>query len=115
MPQSRKELKARMMRDAEELIDKLLWKRKPAHEITLSDIEQAAVETGMSFQQAVVKHLVEDSQGETSDIPICLGCGEKMELKGHRKRRVETEAGEIELKRPYYYCQACRRGFFPPG
>jgi phage/plasmid primase-like uncharacterized protein len=115
MPRSREELKARMMQDAEEMIDKLLDEKKRADEITLSEIEQAAVETGTSFQQAVVQHLVEDSQGETSDIPICPGCGEKLKLKGHRKRRVETEAGEVELKRPYYYCQACRRGLFPPG
>jgi len=115
MPRSRGELKARMMREAEELIDKMLSEKKPAEEITLSEIERAAVETGMSFQRAVVQQLVEGSQGATSEIPICPGCGEKMKMKGHRKRRVETEAGEIELKRPYYYCQACQRGFFPPG
>ena len=115
MPQSKKKLKAQMMREAEELIDKLLEQKKPASEITLSEIEQAAVETGMGFQQAVAEHLAADSQGEPSEIPQCPDCGKKMKMKGYRKRRVETEAGEVELKRPYYYCQACQRGIFPPG
>ena len=57
MPQSKGKLKAQMMWEAEELIDKLLEQKKPASEITLSEIEQAAVEAGMSFQQAVAEHL----------------------------------------------------------
>ena len=64
MPQSKGKLKAQMMWEAEELIDKLLEQKKPASEITLSEIEQAAVEAGMSFQQAVAEHLVADSQQE---------------------------------------------------
>jgi hypothetical protein len=38
-----------------------------------------------------------------------------MKTKGKRRRRIVTEAGEIELERLYYHCAACGQGFFPPG
>jgi hypothetical protein len=38
-----------------------------------------------------------------------------MKNKGKRRRRIVTEAGEIELKRTYYHCAACGVGLFPPG
>ena len=115
MSQSRATLKARMMREAETLIDQMLAAKKPAHEITLSEIERAAVDMGNQFQEVVAEELAEDSQTDTSVIPRCPTCGEKMKFKGYRKRQLETEAGGVELKRAYYYCAVCRHGFFPPG
>jgi hypothetical protein len=114
MPQSRAELKARMMREVEALVDQLLAEKRPAHEITLSEIERAALAAGSRFEGLVVKEWVADSQGDTSSIPKCPSCGHPMELKGHRQRWVVTQAGEVALRRPYYYCADCRRGLFPP-
>jgi hypothetical protein len=115
MPQSKDEVKAHVMREAEELIDKLLAEKPPAEEISLSDIEQTAVEAGLGFGQAIARRLVKTSPEQKEDKPVCRGCGERMKLKDYRTRRVETEAGEVELKRAYYYCQVCGRGVFPPG
>jgi hypothetical protein len=113
MAQSRTELKLQMMCEAEKLIDRILAEKKPTSEIKLGDIERMAVEAGKRFQEMVAETLVKDSQGDTSVIPKCPGCGEEMAMKGYRKRRVVTEAGEVELERAYYYCAKCRRGFFP--
>lgn len=114
MPGSKEEAKAHLMRQAEELIDGLLSEKKPADEITLSEIERAAVEAGLRFGEAVARQLTEESR-EPVQKPVCLACGEEMRLKDYRTRWVVTEAGEVEVRRAYYYCVTCRRGVFPPG
>lgn len=114
MPQPNEELKAQLVRQAEELIDRLLLEKKPADEITLSDIERAAVETGLRFGEAVAQQLTEEGQQPTQK-PVCSQCGQVMKLKDYRTRWVVTEAGEVEVRRAYYYCLTCKRGVFPPG
>ena len=115
MPQSSEEGKARLKREAEELIDRLWSEKKTVDEISLSEIEQMAVKAGMRFREAVARRLVEDSQEQKVERPVCQECGTRLKLKDYRTRRVETEAGEVEVRRAYYYCQACGRGVFPPG
>ena len=42
--------------------------------------------------------------------PKCLGPGD---LKRLRKRELQTIRGTTELTEPEYFCQKCRRSFFP--
>jgi len=113
MPQDTESLKAEMMKEAENLIDMVLKDKGPAEGIKLSEIEQIAVQVGMKFQQMIAQRLVEDGQVEKEEEVICPGCGERLRVKDYRSRRIETEAGEVEVRRAYYYCQRCQAGFFP--
>ena len=46
----------------------------------------------------------------------CPQCGEQLQKKGKKKRRLQTQAGQaIELEREYGVCPKCGQGFFPPG
>jgi len=47
--------------------------------------------------------------------PVCGECGREMHYKGHKKRHIVSSTGEVTLERAYYYCERCRRGYFPPG
>lgn len=47
---------------------------------------------------------------------VCPKCGEKLEKKGKKKRKLETQGGrEVELIREYGVCPKCGQGIFPPG
>jgi hypothetical protein len=47
---------------------------------------------------------------------VCPRCGEKLEKKGKKKRKLETQGGrEVELVREYGVCPKCGQGLFPPG
>ena len=47
---------------------------------------------------------------------VCPKCGEPLEKKGKKKRKLETQGGrEVELVREYGVCPKCGQGFFPPG
>jgi len=115
MPQSRERVKAELMKEAERLIDRMLDEKRPADEITLDEIVRAALRAGAEFERSVVEQLAANGQSDTSLVPACPRCGRPMVLKGSRRRRVETQAGEMELKRAYYTCADCQQGLFPPG
>ena len=47
---------------------------------------------------------------------LCPACGQPLEKKGKKKRRLQTRGGqEVELEREYGVCPACGQGIFPPG
>jgi len=47
---------------------------------------------------------------------VCPKCGEQLEKKGKKKRKLETQGGrEVELVREYGVCPKCGQGIFPPG
>jgi hypothetical protein len=109
------ELAARLEAAAKAAIAKVLAERKPAAEATLADIEQAALAAGAEIEQAIAAELARESAAALPAWPTCPACGQKMKPKGKRRRRLVTEAGEIEFERGYYHCRACGQGVFPPG
>jgi YgiT-type zinc finger domain-containing protein len=47
---------------------------------------------------------------------VCPNCGEELEKKGKKKRKLATQGGrEVELIREYGVCPKCGQGIFPPG
>jgi hypothetical protein len=43
----------------------------------------------------------------------CPGCGARRRRQSWRPREVATVCGVVALRRPYYYCRPCRRGWCP--
>ena len=113
---SKEELKIKMMAKAEAAIERVLTEKKAPEEITLTEIEQLALQAGAEVQQEVTNALVEESKDQIKiPEPICPECGEPMRYKDHKTKWIVTESGEVEIERAYYYCKACKRGLFPPG
>lgn len=47
---------------------------------------------------------------------VCPQCGEELEKKGKKKRKLARQGGrEVELVREYGVCPKCGQGIFPPG
>jgi hypothetical protein len=115
MPDPEAELKARLLADAQAAIAKALADRKPAATATLADIERAARSAGQQIELAIATALAQEGAAELAARPNCPQCQTKMKYKGKRRRRIVTEAGEVEVERAYYHCAACGQGIFPPG
>lgn len=109
-----KELKTQLLAKAEEQINKLLAKRKPAEEITLSNTEGLAREAGEGWIAEISRSLSEASGDEVEVLgPHCEQRGREMHYKGHKSKQVMTKTGMVRLRRAYYYCDTCPRGIFP--
>ena len=82
--------------------------------LSLSEIEDIALKVRGQIGAAVTQALVAKQAPVVVPGPVCAQCGREMHIKGPKKRRVVSRSGEVEWERPYYYCEQCRRGFFPP-
>jgi len=106
------ELKARLLAEAEAIIDEIVGQNQVEQARTLDEIEQAALKAGQQVKASVLAGLV----ANMPRIPVgdtCPQCGGKLKDKGQRTKWVLTQAGEVQVERNYYYCERCKTGFFP--
>ena len=114
MPPDTQDLKAQMVTEAEEAIDKLLAGRSEKESLMLSDIERLVRTAGQQLMERFTQEMV-DAEADEKGAYSCPECGEKVKYKGQKARHLATETGEVRLERAYHYCPTCRKGFFPPG
>ena len=112
MSNTQAELKARLLARVEATIDRLLADERLSETMKLSEIEAVIGVSAADFRQGVLAELVADQQATAT---TCPDCGGALHNKGHRRKRVVTLRGEVDIERTYYQCRACGRGYFPPG
>ncbi len=105
------ELRMRITR----LVDEALAEARKDTPLSLSEIEDIALAVRAKVGQEVAQTLVREQAAVSIPGPTCVKCGREMHYKGLKKRRMVSRSGEVDWERPYYYCEPCRRGFFPPG
>jgi len=115
MPQTKDELEAKLVAKAQKAIRQLLAKQKPKEEITLSDMEISVGEFGEEILQEIMQELVSDASEKGGASVNCPTCHKAMRSKGSKTKQMLSLRGEIKIERDYYYCEHCRRGYFPPG
>jgi len=109
------ELKARLTRQAEELVERVMREWKASGKNSLEDIEALAIETGRGFRERVLRELSVEESEATGDAVMCDRCGHRMESEGKRKREIVSRAGKVKVERRYCVCPACGKRSFPPG
>jgi peptide subunit release factor 1 (eRF1) len=116
MKRTRAQMKAEMMREAEERINRLLDWQEGSKKPTLSRIEDEVLAARQELSEGLVRALLSGEEaGEPSEAPRCPECGQAMENKGKQPKLVESRVGELVIERNYYYCAKCGVGLFPPG
>jgi uncharacterized protein with PIN domain len=109
------ELRARLLAEAERIINETLEEKPAASQIRLDEIERLALRTGQEVQASVLKALAEEgSEAQRRGEQRCEQCGSRMQRRGLHTRQVVTEAGEMRLERAYYVCPGCGARLFPP-
>ncbi len=95
------------------LVGEALAEARQDKPLSLSDIEDIALAVRAKVGQEMVQTLVSKQGAVAVPGPTCEQCGREMHYKGLKKRRIVSRSGEVNWERPYYYCERCRRGFFP--
>ena len=83
--------------------------------LSLSEIEDIALAVRAKVGQEVAQALVQQQGILSVPGPKCEQCGHEMHYKGLKRRHIVSRSGQVDWERAYYYCETCRRGFFPPG
>jgi hypothetical protein len=114
MPTEHERFKSKIMAQVEEVVEQALAQGQK--QLTLSEIEDLVLSARRGMEQELTNGLLEQQVSRTrSDLPTCPDCRQPMQPKGKKKRDLRTRSGDVQLHRPYFYCTACRRGYFPPG
>lgn len=113
MSTNHNELEARLLKQAENVIRRLLEQKGERRDLSISEMENLVGELEIDLRQAVMQELVDEAQPQ--GVGLCPECGGKLRSKGKKPRRVVTLRGEVEVERDYYRCEGCQRGYFPPG
>jgi uncharacterized protein with PIN domain len=87
------------------------WRR--AHpEAAFDEIAEQVSQERKALLGKLLEELASEAEVAALD-PACPKCGGAVENKGKKKRQVLHREGEVQVERDYYYCPACRQGFFP--
>src|SRR5262249_44022061 len=106
------ELERQLQEEAQAIIEAIVKDYRKDGQQTISQIEAAAVQAGQDIKQKVLDKLAA-ANSRPAQLEHCPACGGGLVNKGQRSKWVVTQAGQVQLKRTYYYCAACQRGFFP--
>jgi hypothetical protein len=116
MKRTREQIKAELMKKAEQEIDRLLDWEEQAEKPTLTQFENQVLMTRKVLSEAMLEGVLAGQETRQPAEPVrCLKCGQPAENKGLRTKEVETRAGTLRLRRQYHYCAHCHAGFFPLG
>jgi hypothetical protein len=116
MKRTREQIKAELMKKAEQEIDRLLDWEEQADKPTLTQVENRVLTTRKALSEAMLEGVLAGQETRQSAEPVmCPQCGQPTENKGLHTKEVETRAGTMRLRRQYQYCAHCQVGFFPLG
>jgi YgiT-type zinc finger domain-containing protein len=114
------ELQANWNGLSEEIMQGIVEWREEHPKATMREIEAeidqrlSALRAKMITDTAMASRAAEWEKGANG--VVCPGCGGKLEKKGKKKRKLETQGGRaVELVREYGVCPKCGQGVFPPG
>jgi len=114
-PERRKALKEKLMKELEGEVDSYLDWYESVDDIKFRDIENQVLGRRKQMGAQLAQSLLEEESLAAATVLHCPVCGTKLQKKGQKEKVVVSLAGEVVVKRDYYYCPQCRRGFFPPG
>jgi uncharacterized protein with PIN domain len=116
MKRTREQIKADLLKQYEEEVERLLNWEEHTPQPTLNQIEERVLVSRKKVSEALLQQVLSDQEnGSLVEAVKCPKCGQPMEDKGKEIKRVETRAGSVQLERTRYYCPNCKIGFFPPG
>jgi hypothetical protein len=116
MLRTKAQSKARLLKQAEQVIDELLDWREATSEPNLTQIEEVVLKLRQEFSEAMAQEVIEAQEAKLlASSPPCPKCKKKMKYKGQKAVTPQTWVGDVKIERGYYYCAACKVGFFPLG
>jgi len=116
MVSTRGQSKARLMKQAEKVIDELLDWRDMTSEPNLTQIEECVLKLRKRFGEEMGRETIEAQEAkQLVNGPPCPKCKKEMRYKGQKEVNPQTWVGDVRFERGYYHCAECKVGFFPSG
>lgn len=116
MRYTRKQKEARLLAEAQSVIEEFLDWEEHTDKPNLTQIEDVVLELRERLGQRMAAVALDDQDAKQPvAAPACPTCGTAMRYKGQKGTDVTSRVGDIDLERGHYYCARCHSGLFPPG
>jgi hypothetical protein len=116
MRYTRKQKEARLLAEAQSVIEELLDWEEQTDKPNLTQIEDVVLRLRERLGQRMAEVVIDDQDArQPVAAPACPLCGEVMRYKGQKGTDVVSRIGDLDLERGHYYCARCHSGLFPPG
>lgn len=110
----RAHLRARIHQAIDEWLDKVeagMNEEKPTLEQITGEVFRLRQELTQQLTEALIDEHYQPEQAQAVD--QCPECGQRLRARACVERSVETLVGRVKLKRPYFYCEGCKCGYYP--
>ena len=110
------EIQARIMQLSLELaqeMGEISWEGEYGSPFAAIEAQAAEIGDMLTREVAAQRSRMENQTPPPQSQCCCPKCHGPGDLKRLRKRELQTIRGTTELTEPEYYCQKCRRSFFP--
>ena len=114
MKRTRSEIKATLLAEIEDELDKALDWQEKSESPNLTAFENQVLSIRKTIGIRVLQEVIKDEESDLPEEIDCPTCKKRMERKGKRSQIIETRLGTLELEREYFYCKTCEEGLFPP-
>lgn len=116
MKHTREQKHAKLLAEAQAIIEEFLDWEEQAEQPKLTVIEDEVLALRERFGQRLAETALGDQDAKQPvAAPACPSCGQPLRYKGQKALATESRVGLLKLERGHYYCARCHSGLFPPG
>ena len=92
---------------------KTLIGKQTAEQIDFEALETAIRRSALQLAARLIEQWINSDVSDFTGPSLSCICGASAQYAGRRSKQIESVLGQLNLSRAYYYCTACKRGFFP--
>lgn len=104
-----------MHEELDKFLDKLMVVFEEDQRPSLAELSDLMTRSRQEFLGSCLQHLIEERYSpelSTQESP-CPRCGKICTRRQIVRRKLQTTQGPFELRRPWFYCPDCKKGFAP--
>lgn len=104
-----------MHEELDEFLNKLTVVFDTDESPSVSELSDLMSTSRQDFLGSCLQHLIEEKYSEQMSLEECAcpHCGKICSKRQEVDKKLETMQGPLELRRPWFYCTACKQGFVP--
>ena len=105
--------RAERIRELAERMTERMAHHWPEGDLTVNDIEALAERVAHDVQHEISERFLQEEAERKAGNQLACPCGQRARYQRHHALPLATLSGRVVVRRAYYYCRGCGKGFCP--